>query len=65
MNIDITTQQARNQMAAYDAAVRMLAQTLQQQGLQGAAQATQSLHAVMELAKIAQSVIEAKTEIDP
>lgn len=62
MNIQLTPQQAQAQLGAHDAAVRLIAQQLQQAGLNGAAQAVQSLQAVLELAQITQAAIDADKE---
>jgi hypothetical protein len=62
MKLELTETQAQAQLGAHDAAVRMIAQSLQQAGLNGAAQAVQSLQSILELAQITQAAIDAAKE---
>lgn len=63
MKLELTGQQAQAQLGAYDAAARLIAQQLQQAGLNGAQQAVQSLQSILELANITQAAIQAAKEV--
>lgn len=63
IRIQLTEAQAQAQLGAHDAAVRMVAQGLQQAGLNGAEQAAQSLQAILDLANITQAAIQAAKEV--
>jgi hypothetical protein len=62
MKLELTETQAQAQLGAHDAAVRMIAQSLQQIGLNGAAQAIKSLKEIIELSDIIQAAIDAAKE---